>query len=141
MNDVSDYRWVEGVPLSGFSNKALIIVQRFSRVLRQVSDRTLTLQDPMLGRNIVREIDSNDDPRLRSVFDSLLEELSKLAANRELPRYRGSVDLHTEEVSKSTQTTYRGAIVNEPSKSSKDSVENSETTPSKKKRMYRGVEI
>lgn len=141
MNDVSDYRWVEGVPLSGFSNRALIIVQRFARVLREVSDNTLTLQDPMLARNIVRAIDINDDPRLRSVFDSLLEELSKLAENRALPRYRGSVDLHAEKSIKSTSVTYRGAVVDEPPESRKDRVEDLKTTSAKKKRMYRGVEI
>ena len=143
MNDVyNDFHWVEEVPLSGFSNKALIIVQRFSRVLRQVSSRTLTLHDPMLGSAIVAEVSKNDDPRLRALFDSLIEELQKLAENRELPRYRGSVEVHTEKRGKSKPVTYRGIRTDDDSKSGPIKAADDEPEGTRvKKRMYRGVEI
>lgn len=146
MNDVyNDFHWVEDVPLSGFSNKALIIVQRFSRVLRQVSSRTLTLHDPMLGSAIVTEVSKHDDPRLRALFDSLIEELQKLAENRALPRYRGSVELHNEQRGKGKPVMYRGIRIDDDSKSmpikeAKDEATEPEGTRAKK-RMYRGVEI
>lgn len=135
----NDYNWVESVPLSNFSNKALIIASRFARALRSSNGNQIQLQDRELAKKIVIEVSENNDPKLRKLFDELVAELSAFAETRGQARYRGTVqtsdgsdNVTKGETSESKTVMYRGVEV---VKESKEPVETS------KKRYYRGVEI
>lgn len=115
---VNEFGWVEEVPLSSFSNKALIIASRFARVLKRVNGNQIVLQDKHLAKKIRHEVDETNDPKLRSLFDELVVELKTFAETRNQPRYRGSVQ--------------KPAVEKEATTTKSDSP---------KTVMYRGVEI
>ena len=78
---MADYEWVENLVIKSFSNTALVQVSRFARILKQINGRVLSLRDPELARNLVREVKQTNDPRLKSIFESLLPEFHAMAEN------------------------------------------------------------
>lgn len=73
-NRMNDYKWVAEIPTSHLSNKALVLLSQFSRILKKVSGRHLDLQDSDLTASLVREFKLTDNAELHSIFTVLLEE-------------------------------------------------------------------
>lgn len=73
-----DYKWVESVPVKPLSNRALVLVSRFARTLKQLNGNVLSRQDPQLTKKMVAEVNSNNDPRLKPIFKELLLEFHGL---------------------------------------------------------------
>jgi len=75
---MSEYGWVERVVTKQLSNRALVLVSRFARILKQVNGHVLSLQDPMLAKNVVAEVLAANDERLVAIFDELLVEFHQM---------------------------------------------------------------
>jgi hypothetical protein len=88
---MTDYEWVENLEIKSFSNVALVQLSRFARVLKKVNGHVLSLRDPELPRNLVREVRETGDPRLRSLFESLLPEFYVIAKRSSVP-VKGNTD-------------------------------------------------
>jgi hypothetical protein len=76
---MEDYKWVGGIPSSQLSNRALVLVCKFSRVLKKNEGRHLNLQAPDLAASVVRERELTDNAELHSIFDDLVGELHSAA--------------------------------------------------------------
>lgn len=143
MYNSSDLVWVGETPLKEFSNKALVLVSRLARHLKDSDGDKLSLQDPELPKKIVGAIAESDDPKLGTLFDQLLAELTAFSESRGQPRYRGSVRIGSNKDTPSPKTSernYRGIIIPADGVSKKtDQKETVEKT--KKKVFYRGVEV
>lgn len=145
MSYTADYDWVEQVPLSQFSNKALIIASRFARVLRSLNGQQIQLQDQQLARKIIHQVEENKDPKLRSLFDELVSELYAFAETRDQARYRGALKTTSDTSSMAESVAgesekvvkYRGVAV----VSDKKAIANKATANKGKKTFYRGVEV
>lgn len=135
----SECEWLRDVPVTGFSNKAVVIVSRLSRVLREVNGSQLALQDPLLGQKLLEEVERSKDDRLTSLFNELIIELQRFAETRGLPRYRGTVAEKVAPVLSNPNNaplTYRGSqILVEPKIKSAEQSDGKSNT-----RTYRGVE-
>jgi len=88
---MNDYKWVEGIPTSQLSNRALVLVSQFSRKLKQVNGRHLSLQDPELASSLVREIKLTDNAELHSIFNVLLDEFHSAAELNKKPSFSDKV--------------------------------------------------
>jgi hypothetical protein len=71
---MEDYKWVGDIPSSQLSNRALVLVCKFSRVLKKTQGRHLNLQAPHLAASVVRERQRTDSAELHSIFDELVNE-------------------------------------------------------------------
>lgn len=71
---MNDYKWIEGISSNKLSNNALLLVSRFSRVLKQTNGHSLSMQDPELTRSLVREYKQSNSPALHCLFSNLLIE-------------------------------------------------------------------
>jgi hypothetical protein len=76
---MEDYKWVSGIPSSQLSNRALVLVCKFSRVLKKNEGRHLNLQAPDLAASVVRARQRTDSAELHSIFDDLIGELHSAA--------------------------------------------------------------
>jgi len=76
---MEDYKWVEDIPSCQLSNRALVLVCKFSRVLKKLEGRHLNLQAPDLAASVVREHQLTDSAELHSIFDELVEEFHAAA--------------------------------------------------------------
>lgn len=71
---MNDYKWVEEIPTSHLSNRALVLLSQFSRILKKVNGRHLNLQDSDLTTSLVSEFALTDNAELHSIFTKLLVE-------------------------------------------------------------------
>lgn len=85
---MSEYKWVEGVAVNGLSNRALMLISRFARVLKQVNGRVLSLRDPDLAVHVVQEFQIAQDPRLEPIFNDLIKEFRALIEDSSSPKSR-----------------------------------------------------
>ncbi len=81
---MENYEWVSKVPVNKLSNRSLVLMSRFARQLKQVNGRVLSLRDPDLTMNLVREAQMANDPRLTSLLNNLLDEFFEIAENEGL---------------------------------------------------------
>lgn len=135
---MSEYSWVEEIVVKQLSNRALVLVSRFARILKQVNGNVLVLQDPMLAKNMVREVTETDDPRLKRIFDDLLLEFHAMADNKDSAEKPNSAtdNAHNDDghVADDEVQFYRGVPIAARPRSSA-------TEPVKKKMTYRGVDL
>ena len=71
---MNDYKWVEEIPTSHLSNRSLVLLSQFSRVLKKVNGRHLDLQDSNLTASLVHEFRLTDNAELHDIFTVLLDE-------------------------------------------------------------------
>jgi len=88
---MEDYKWVEGIPSSQLSNRALVLVCKFSRVLKKSHGRHLNLQAPDLAASVVRERQRTDSAELHSIFNDLIGEFHSAAELNKNPSLIRSV--------------------------------------------------
>ena len=132
-----DLGWIEKIPLTQFSNKALILSGRFVRVLRS-EGQDVQLNDPTLAEKIVDQVCNNDNPKLQKIFIDLYEEFKIIADSN------GSLTIDGKTVKAvNNKSMYRGNSNAEESKTveSSSSPEPEPEKKAKKQRMYRGVLI
>ena len=91
MDNMSEYGWVENIGAGQLSNRALVLVSRFARILKQVRGQRLDLQDPSLAKKVVRIANETNDLRLKQIFDDLVLEFQSMVERREL-----SLDIDTQ---------------------------------------------
>lgn len=82
---MNDYTWVEEIPTSQLSNRALVLVSQFSRTLKKTNGRYLNLQDPYLAASLVREFRLTENAELHSLFNVLLGEFHLAAELKKKP--------------------------------------------------------
>ena len=144
MYNSRDLVWVGETPLKEFSNKALVIVSRLARLLRDSDGDKLSLQDPALPKKIAGAVAENNDPKLGNLFDQLVAELRAFSESRGQPRYRGSVQSEPNtnvSSQKTSERTYRGAIIPADGVNQQTDQKAAVKKTTKKKVFYRGVEV
>lgn len=108
---MSEYGWVEEIVINQLSNRALVLVSRFARILKQVNGDRLNLQDPHLAKNVVHAMNETNDPRLKRIFDDLLLEFHVLAEGEELISPKENVAIDVDSVKSSEVRFYRGVPI------------------------------
>ena len=88
---MEDYKWVESIPSSQLSNRALVLVCKFSRVLKKNQGRHLNLQAPDLAASVVRERQRTDSAELHAIFDELIGEFHSVAELNKNPSYNRGI--------------------------------------------------
>jgi len=117
---MSKYGWVENIGAGQLSNRALVLVSRFARILKQIRGQRLDLQDPDLAKKVVRIASETNDLRLKQIFDDLLLEFQVIIDARELSadtdsQFNGAVREFDEEP---TIRFYRGVPIEPKPRSS-----------------------
>jgi hypothetical protein len=77
--NISDYEWVGKVSAKNLSSTSLVFVTKFTRHVRRLNGRVLSMSDPLLFRNMVEEIIITDDSELARIFDLLLVDIKRIA--------------------------------------------------------------
>jgi len=143
---MSDYGWVEQITTSDLSNRALVLLSRFARLLKQVNGDILDLQNPRLSKNVVRYGTTSNDARVKALFEDLLIEFHIMIENKGQPHYRGTVlnKLQSDEITtkeplpsvsdSNKKTLYRGVPLELKKTNDKSQIP-------EKKITYRGVEV
>lgn len=108
---MSEYGWVEEIVINQLSNRALVLVSRFARILKQVNGHRLNLQDPHLAKNVVHVMNETDDPRLKKIFDDLLLEFHVLAEGEELLNSNENISVDVDSVQSTGVRFYRGVPI------------------------------
>lgn len=85
---MSDYSWVEEIATNELSNRSLVLVSRFARLVKQVSGDVINLQDPLLTKNVVRFGASSGDARVQASFEELLIEFQTVSESLGKPNSR-----------------------------------------------------
>jgi len=107
---MGNYDWVENVVVNRLSSRALVLLSRFARILKQVNGDVLSLQDPQLTKKLVYSVQKTRDSRLEKIFDELLVEFYEFSENSTDREFGSkSVKKKTAEDSADTSSTvYRG---------------------------------
>lgn len=87
---MSDYSWVEEIATNELSNRGLVLVSRFARLVKQVSGDVINLQDPSLTKNVVHFGASLSDARVQALFEELLVEFQTISESQGKPKRRES---------------------------------------------------
>ncbi len=79
---MGNYDWVENVVVKRLSSRALVLISRFARILKQINGDVLSLQDPQLTKKLVFAVQKTRDSRLEQIFDELLVEFYEFSESK-----------------------------------------------------------
>lgn len=107
--NIEDYEWLEQVPAKSLSSSSLVLVTKFTRHVRSLNGRILSLRDPLLFRNMVEEVITTDDKTLDAIFANLMVDVKSVAVKvgLQVPKHL----LNNSSVAQASNLTYRGVTV------------------------------
>jgi len=110
---MSNYGWVEEIATNELSNRGLVLVSRFARLVKQVSGDVINLQDPALTKNVVHFGANSSDARVQGLFEELLIEFQTVSESKGKPNRRESSPNKQLEVELSDDKVrfYRGVAI------------------------------
>lgn len=104
---MGNYSWVENVVVKRLSSRALVLISRFARILKQINGDVLSLQDPQLAKKLVYAVQKTRDRRLEEIFDELLVEFHTFSES-ETVRQSNAKSARARKGSERRENSYRG---------------------------------
>ena len=132
---MTDYSWVQQITVKHLSNRALMLISRFARLVKRVNGNVINLQDPNVAMQVVDQAQQFDDESVDALLNDIIEEFKRSADEQGILVPKAApVEKEAAQSDTETVTYYRGVAV----VSNKNTNKDSNDAP---KKTYRGLDV